>query len=205
MLIALPKYLDLETPGLKIICDGNSITAFQSHATELGKRPPFSTNGTVIHNFGVGGQNTDEMLADFYTQVEPLITKTPPTILIALELGNSIAQGKSADQAAYAFERYCKAARHEGAYVIAITAHPRINQGYPLGVPAYSAELERANQILRDNWRRFADGIVDTRTIPEFSRVRNSWTPDNTHPNIYGDVLLTDALMPVLRRIPVRP
>jgi lysophospholipase L1-like esterase len=196
------KYLDLGTPGLKIICDGNSITAGQSHATELAFREPFSTNGTVIANFGVGGQTTEQMLNDMEAQVVPLITSSPPTIVIVLEFGNSITAGASPQLAFDLLAQYCNRCRSAGAYVVACTAHPRNRQGP--GVVQFSEDIRTANQLLRDRWRGMADAIFDVRTIPELANVTREYFPDDVHPNKAADILFTNGLMPVLRRIPVR-
>jgi hypothetical protein len=206
MFLEPPRYLDLTTPGLKIIGDGNSITAGQSHITELGLREPFKSQETVIYNFGVAGQTTQQMIADFDAEVLPFITFDPPTILIALEFGNQIGANSvvqsDAQKAFDLFADYCYRARSAGAYVVACTAHPRIRIAG--NVPTYSAQLREANQLLRNGWRAFADAIFDCRTIPEFAKVNRRWCPDDVHPNRYGDILFTDGLMPVLRRIPLR-
>jgi lysophospholipase L1-like esterase len=202
MLLGITDYLDLATPGLKIICDGNSITAGQSHATELAFREPFLTNSTVIHNFGVGGQTTEQMLADMNTEVIPLITFDPPTIVIVLEFGNSITGGATPQRAFELFSEYCTRCRSAGAYVVACTAHPRNKQGS--GVVQFSDDIKTANQLLRDRWRGIADAIFDVRTIPQLANVTRQYFPDDVHPNREADILFTDGLMPVLRRIPVR-
>lgn len=188
----------------KILCDGNSITAGQSHATELATHEPFKSAQTQILNFGVSGQTTAQMLSDASSQVDPEIVPNK-TIVIALEIGNHIFFGASAREAVDTFWEYCEGRRAAGAYVVACTLHTRWQATATLPSKAqYLAELDQANTLLRQEWRGRADALFDCRTVPECTVMSSRYFPDYIHPNRALDVLFTDALMGVLRRIPAR-
>jgi hypothetical protein len=204
--LALPKYLDLSTVGA-VICDGNSITAGSRYGhtwvTEIQAMQPFATTGCLFYNFGVGGQTTTQMLSDQETQVLPLITTKPPTILIALEFGNQISSAITPTLPQDAFElyrQYCLKARRCGAYVVACTAHARLRTGDLF----YPQDLETCNQLLRDRWREFADALFDCRTIPQLSVVTADFFPDEIHPTREANILFANGLIQVLRQIPIR-
>jgi lysophospholipase L1-like esterase len=185
----------------QIICDGNSITQSvygpeTSYPRQLEDLLNRSGYGVAVLNIGVSGQATAHMLNDAVRQIDRRYDPTRPNLLIAKEGGNHIYYGATVQEAYAAFAAYCAARRNAGFQVIAIDTFPRKN-GYFPGydrVDAYAADLLEYNQLVRLNWRDFADWYFDARRLlPEFD-TRPPYMDDGVHPSIDGNARLAAVM-----------
>lgn len=154
--------------GVKICCDGNSLT--ESHGsgtpypTQLAALAPLNGLVTVV-NTGISGQTTQNMI-DSAADVEAAYDATKTNILVCMEGTNSIYNGRTAAQAASDMGNYIAArlAAQPARKIILLTCTPR-----QLGVSdadnaVQNAIIDAYNVILRSNYLAYgAKLLVDLR------------------------------------------
>lgn len=149
----------------EIVFDGNSLLA-----TEYGEATWVTMVVDSLHaplvttaNIGVGGQTTAQMLSDVRHQTDPLFTTGEPDVYVAWEVTNDLYFGASADSAYARIVTLCQGQRESGWRVVVMTPMPRGNAVDP-------ADWEARRQIvltrMRQNWKSFADQIVDIAADP---------------------------------------
>lgn len=146
----------------RIVGDGNSLTAdnFATIGT-VGWMEQLQTNlaGTWTYtNKGVNSQKTTDMIADAATDIDPLYSAdNAANILVVWEVTNhlKLSPGATATEAYDALVSYCQARKAVGWKVIVITVLPRENDS------TFNTKRESVNAWIRENWRSFADAIVD--------------------------------------------
>jgi hypothetical protein len=186
----------------RIICDGNSLTAgsfggggnypnvLQSifGARNLGR--------FEVTNLGIGGQTTDDMITRYPTYALPAYSSTQNNIIVAWELSNQwLSTTTTGDSLAVAVAKcrdavnrmwdYCEMARTAGFTVIVATATYRTYSGYAATCASKAigdAGIDQLNSYVRNEWRDYADYLVDICAHPMFS---NSADTSNTY--IYSD------------------
>jgi hypothetical protein len=189
-----------------IVCDGNSITAsVQSGATwpaQLKSSAPFSDIGCTVLNIAVGGQTTPQMNVDAAQQIDAIYDGNKNCVLIAWEIGNDLYFGATVEMACANFKKYCSDRRSIGWRVVAITVADRLHlSGTPGGDTGvqYTAKVLAANDWLRNNWRNFADALVDSRKVPALTNASNpSFFPDGIHPTGAALTGLVEQIKPAL-------
>ena len=202
----MSNYLDLR--GIKIVCDGNSITA------GIGETPwpdqlKFMLSKVGINcdfvNVAVSGQTTIDMVTRAPTFVDSAYDKTRDNILIAKEGGNHILLlNVTAQQAYQSFRDYCIHRRSLGFYVVVLDSFKRSDTpGWGTNT-AFEARLVEYNFLLRQNWRDFADAYVDVRKLCPQIEPLNQYMPDGLHPSGAGQALIAAGLISVLKKIPKR-
>ena len=159
-----------------LVCDGNSLTAGQgasnpattSYPARLDADAAFST--VTTYNLGVGAQETQDMIDDAASQVDPLYNGAVDNILVAWEVGNDIFYNGSVSGAITRFWSYCDARRAVGFKVIIINCPPR-DQATDFGDTSgqYNTKLQSANSQLADEWMSHADGYVDLAADSRFA------------------------------------
>jgi hypothetical protein len=207
-------FIDLNDPNLVVLFDGNSINAVRNDvpdsyapSLELALREPFLSNRTRIINTAVPGQTTAAMTARAPLVLDPHISHLYTTILCPLEIGNTLYAGATAAEAVRQYSQNSQERRWLGADLVSSTLHARSGPEPTLGgdsLAVYQAKIEEANQLLRENWRGFADALYDCRIVPELTIVTPQYFPDDIHPNRAADALYTDGLIKTLQRIPKR-
>jgi len=151
-----------------LVCDGNSLTqgtgasnpATTSYPALLDADAAFST--VTTYNLGVAAQETQDMIDDAASQVDPLYNGAVDNILVAWEVGNDIFYNGSVSGALSRFWSYCDARRAVGFKVIVINCPPR-DQSTDFGDNSaqFNTKLESANTQLAAEWMSHADGFVD--------------------------------------------
>ena len=194
-----------------LVTDGNSITAESresdgsqnplTYPAQLLQLPSISPLNLTLRNTAVGGQSTDAMISRAATFVDPYYVPGK-SVLVAWEFTNQLFNNSSATSAYNKFAQYCQARKNVGWKIVVVTALSRNRKPGWGSITEYNVQLEIANQLLRDNWRQFADQIVDVRQIPQLEPVQSAYMPDGTHPNALGHSFFVKALAPTLLRIP---
>lgn len=160
--------------GVKLVCDGNSITAGgQDGAQSVGgvcgwlkrNQEPFSAQAYA--NVAIGGQDTDAMISSA-TDVDGAFDAAKTCVLFAQELTNQI--GIGAHTATNAVQRLidflaARRAAHPWAAIVVATAPPVwLGDQYTQGqTDAFNATCDEANALLRSRYREAADALIETR------------------------------------------
>lgn len=180
--------------------DGNSQTEGQgghsypaSLATLLGK---------AVTNYGVGGQNTTQMLSDAVSQVFNNFAAGVPNILCVGEVRNQISNNAdttiTARQAVDLLWQYCDLARSTAAgagkelYIVVWNILPTVFTTWPLGLVELNRRFDAANILLAAEWRAHANSFVNVRSEPALavSSLANTYWIDGVHLTAVGDALV---------------
>lgn len=208
----------LKTPDLfanaVIVCDGNSLTyghqasnpATTSYPARLQQAVPFSTNGTVVTNKGVNGQETQDMIDDAAADIDPLYNASVKSIVVAWEVGNDIYYNGDATAAYNRFVEYCQDRQAAGWKVIAVTVPYRDHSDCCGGVTpagdndaAYTAKRLSVNASIVANWATFADGLADIADNANLSSYNTTYfSADRIHLTDAGYQLVADLILPVI-------
>ncbi len=191
-----------------IICDGNSITDYTAPLTtnHFSWQPwPMwlqrMTAGYVV-NVAVAATNIDHCDDRAPVTIDPLIGLTPETWLIIFEGTNHLQSTAGDALATYAAHvKYCNARRAAGVDRIFIgTIISRNTSQYT------EAQRLQFNDLIRQNYHTFADGVIDFAAIAEMGGAL-SWQDeryfyDGVHPTDIGSQLLAQRALADLRPIP---
>lgn len=189
----LMRYRSPKFKRFQFVLDGNSLTAGQ------GATVPFVTSypGVLktqlaakgvptrdVHDRGLGGQTTQQMIDGFNTRVLPFFDSFYlRNYLVFFEVRNSTTNGQTASQILSQYQTYSALGRAAGFYVVACTAPPTDGDAVGQGVAG------AANALIRANWRSFADAFIDLELVPQFTPAGNL-----ANPTYFSDgVHLTDA------------
>lgn len=218
--IAPSRFIDLNNAN--IVCDGNSLTAIlgqpvagatsyygdidDPYPVQLEAQLKLSYSGITIKNYGIGGQNMSNMIADAPTQIDPLIQAARPNILICWEITNSINSSSTTTTVAYNREvQYCSARKAAGwNAVVTMTALRREGSLGGQTIANFNTRLNTVNASMRANSSTFADALFDVAAIPEFATINSTYFLDLIHLNQAGHKRLVAGLIPVLKRLPIR-
>jgi hypothetical protein len=152
------------------IFDGNSLTSGMGgtpYPTQLLTTAPFSSNGSVFYNKGVGAQQTSQMISDAVSDIDVNYSNLVHCFVIANEIGNDIYYNGNVRNAVNSFWNYCDARRLVGFKVGVITLQDRSYSNYGVSTVAGDNELQfrtkiiLANTYLRDEYLSHADFLID--------------------------------------------
>jgi lysophospholipase L1-like esterase len=189
----LMRYFAPKQQRLQVVVDGNSLTAGQG-ASVAGVtsypgvlRASLAAQGIPtrdVHDRGLGGASTQDMIDGFATRVEPFFDAFfSRNALVFFEVRNSTVDGQTAAQILAQYQEYAELGRAAGFWVVACTAPPTDGDAVGQGVAG------AANTLIRANWESFADAFIDLELVPEFTPAGNI-----ANPTYYSDgVHLTDA------------
>lgn len=198
-----------------IVFDGNSMTeaGYVAYVVE------YLGAGYDSLNFGVSGQDTEEMAADAATQIDPLFVAGEVDILVAWEMTNDMAlYATPGSTALAAFRAYCSARKAAGWTVVILDILPRndgtnfeadrlnINATLRLDFPTPSALGDRVYRASGST--TWADVLVDVASIAELSDITDlTYYSDQVHPTVLGyHLVAADAANGVLEALePVVP
>lgn len=183
----------LNLTNAEIIADGNSYTqgnGYTPYSTVIMTLSPFSSNGSTMANFGVGGQTTIEMLADQSSQILSRYTSGHANIILFQEGGNDLYFNGDVTSAFDNIKTYCLNARTVG-YKIIISTLIHRDQTTSFGdTPTeYNDKIDSLNaDLIADS--SFYDGIIR----PDLESIFNTYTSggydaDKVHPNQTGQNL----------------
>jgi hypothetical protein len=180
------------------VFDGNSLTAggypdyVHRHFTDSGVN-------IKMFNFGVGGQQTTQMMADSSMQVDTQWVAKKNNLLVAWEIGNDIYYNKDVPAACERFKQYClerkRIAKKNGhsLKIIVLTCTPRINVD--------DALIQEANAWQLANWRSYADGIIDLRTEPRLANITPEYYYDGIHYTDAGNKLVAKLVFDKIKTL----
>lgn len=192
-----PKLSEL---NLNIVCDGDSWTYGDTWLTTLNNYVKAHALSSVITGFGVNGQTIEQMIADFSTQIAPMIDRLKANVLIYMEDVNAIYGGtaQTAMQTRDSLLNYASLAKTAGFdYVILMTQpHPRLFDGVYT-----TASVTPTKNIIHDDFielMRITSGDFDVQIIFKdhtqlggpTEQEKNSYWLDSLHPNQSGYNLL---------------
>ena len=178
-----------------IVADGNSNVINSGAGTDGGS--PFTVylmehlaehlniDTVTMQNIGVGGQTTVAMLADFESQVVPLVDESKRNLLLMWELGNDIYINGNVESAYGRALQYCQQAKEAGYVTIIGTCPHRYYSGNTTAgdsLSAYNTKLDEINALIRVNSSEFG-GIADIASDWRFLDPGNTiyYRPDGVH------------------------
>lgn len=172
--------------------DGNS------HFADNGYTPPSerlpSLWGLTEHNFGVGGQTTQQMSADAAAQVDAILSGSKMNVLCVQEIYNDIrVNNLTPQQGVDNLETYCNARRSAGWDIILI-ANLRDVVGNRWGSGGFTEGfVEDVNALLAAQYSGFADALVDLTSVESFNDCfdRTVFRDDGVHLNEFGRAVET--------------
>lgn len=154
------------TPQIRIICDGNSLTFGSGKSSDL-KAYPFQLitllgnpqTYEAVYNLGIASQTTSQIVAQFPNiQAHLKDNSKSKNIYVAWECTNQLANGGTVNDCYNTYVTLCGLARSAGFYVVAMTVLPRNNAGTPV---TFEADRQSLNTLIRSNYATFSDAIVD--------------------------------------------
>lgn len=162
-----------QSPVTQIIVDGNSLTTYggtgggdPSH--RMVKRTLYTLSASnkypVTLNYGIGGQNTSAMSADFATQIVPKLNSLcTNNFYIPWEITNDFRTNGNTTNAINNYWTLCDTARAAGFKVVAMTLVARDFTGNGAGLTEtnYNLGMNTINQAIRADWALHADYLCD--------------------------------------------
>lgn len=192
-----------EAEGL-IVFDGDSLTegfmlpSGQDYPSQAMTQLP----GWLAYvNFGLSGQTWPDLLADVRREVDPLYSAHRRLNLVAVWAGtNDVAYGFTAQQMYGHARSYCEGRRQRGFAVVILTMYPLCPHDLD---DRYDATRREYNELLREHWREFADGLVDVafdaRIGDPSGPERSRYFIDAVHLNADGYAVIADCVVHTLR------
>lgn len=158
---------------IQVVVDGNSLTQGQGASVPSVTSYPGVLRAALnsrgiptrdLHDRGLGGQTTEQMLAGFPTRVAPFYDPFFRfNVLVWFEIRNSSVAGRTPSEIIATHQAYSAAARAAGFLSVVCTAPPTDGDAVGHGTPG------AVNAWLRANWQTIADGFVDLELVPEYT------------------------------------
>jgi lysophospholipase L1-like esterase len=208
------KQLAIKAKGLipfqiKIIFDGDSITQGANTTTGFANSNVMavtsnmdypaqlyrkSTRFAQCRNFGISAQKITDMMADFNTEIAPLINTTlfSKNVLVCWGGTNDIATGTSGGLTTFNnVKSYCLNARSFGFKVVVCNMIARTGL-FSGGLTTGSFATEQAifNSNIASDWATFADAFVDVNGL----NLQSTTGWDGVHPADAGYTLAANAI-----------
>lgn len=188
-----------------IVFDGNSLTnrgTPPEYPTLLMELPPWASNGATFSNQGSAGQTTGDMLSDVVATIDPLYASNAgkPRILVCWEIGNDLEENTDAMACYNRMVQYCTDRQAVGWKVVLVVDNYRqttgqANAGTGDSWATYNAKGTQIANLMRANWKDYADVLVDFRDDPEFTDVTNtSFFLDGCHHTVLGKQIIAQRI-----------
>ena len=121
-------------------------------------------------------------------------------LCLVLAGGGDFLDGADPASVYESLKTYCAARRAAGFEVIVLTVLPRSTPS------TFEAARTAYNQLLRDNWPAFADGLADIAADPRIGDAldnldRQYYGADATHPNMAGYTVMAGVTAPVINSL----
>ena len=198
-----------------IVADGNSNTINSGAGTDSGS--PYTVflmehlaehvdiNTVTMHNIGVGGQTTVNMLADFESQVEPLYDSDVKNLMLMWEIGNDLYLSGNVETVYNRTLSYCQNAAALGFYVIVATCPTRIystNTTAGDTLEQYNAKIEEVNSLIRENIQSFGT-LADIAADWRFRDPSNTtyFQPDGIHFSEEGRRAIAEIFSNAMKKV----
>lgn len=187
---------------INLVMDGNSLTA-SGYFPQLVYTDLVSLGYTVMmQNYGVGGQTTEQMLADDRTVDIAENLNAYKNIIHVWEGSNELYFNATAITTYNNIVTYCKRRRAAGFQVIVGTLTPRI---FTLTPVTQEADRLAVNANIRSNWRSFADGISDMGADPIVGNydycLNTAYFADGVHYTAAGYTIVADIVSKAIRKL----
>jgi lysophospholipase L1-like esterase len=175
----------------RVVFDGDSLTAGSGATDPYPAQFRRMWGGTLSWcNFGVGGQRIRDMLADAERQVDPLYNPAFGRCVVVVWGGtNDVALWRHFPEVVFADIRaYCQGRKDRGFTVVVLTMLPRSDAS---ALPTTEGARQQLNDLLRTNWKEFADALVDVAADPKLGAPgaelnQEYYQPDRVHLNDSG-------------------
>lgn len=178
-----------------IVADGNSNVINSGAGTDGGS--PFTVylmdhlaehldiTTVSMHNIGVGGQTTEDMLSDFESEVASLIEHSKKNLLIMFELGNDVYYDGDVEACYDRALLYCQQAKEAGYKTIIGTCPIRYYSGNTSAgdnLTTYNEKIQTLNQQIKLNSSAFGN-VADIAADWRFQDPANTtyYRPDGVH------------------------
>lgn len=213
---------EIDLNNAVICCHGNSLTAGQGGTpfpAQLQLLAPFDSNGAIVTNRGIGGQDTDDMIANAPSTVDILIDNSVTNILVAWEIRNQfVVEQDTVSNTVDLFVDYCNQRISAGwDYIVVLSVMPSWTAEYKgsttiVGYENLDQDRLDANIILREYtsppWNKLCDvGAIDGISVlgdnEQAGYVFSSTRPtasangnfvDGTHMSTQGYSMIADAV-----------
>ena len=190
-------------PGV-VVWDGGSIIA--GYGAKAGFKFPTQTLALVPHACRSHMVYTqDALIAD-------MIAKAPGEVdaqyrrdadlnlCLVLAGGGDLRLGADPKKVYRSLETFCVGRRAAGFKVIVLTVLPRSHPA------TFEASREAYNELVRDTWPQFADGLADIAADPRIGAAfanldRQYYRSDATHPNDAGCAVMAAVTAPVINNL----
>lgn len=204
--------------GIAMTADGNSLTELTPRWTlKIVTRAPLTTAGiTTVTNLGIGGQTTTDMLTN-RTDVANAYVWGKNNILIAWEFYNAILKNAALTPQGAVDElmNYCTLVKADRPWRIAVATAVPGKYWYSTvqaDTDAHNAKLDQANALLRQQYRRAADHLIELRVAGSPFNLANYnfatftasglYSGDNVHFTDAGSVAVADLMAAGLAKMP---
>lgn len=188
---------------IRVICDGDSITAGTGSALGLGW--PKQTELLVgkrylVFNIGVSGQTVVQMEAKAANQIDTEFGAFPQGDVVIAFGGSNDMEVPGNQVAAYtAYKTYCTNRKAAGYKVIAVTVLPRTSPGNPAN---YEVDRQAFNLSIRTEpsppWDVIADVGNDANMGQAGQQSGVNYSGDNLHPGNLGYVIISTYMRDAL-------
>lgn len=188
----------ISATDLNIVFDGDSLT-FGIGATSSQDYPDYikdkiesSFNTFTFNSFGVSGQNTQDMIADAVTQIDPLVNVSKYNLLVGWEDVNAILNdSRTAQQNFDDFQSYYATRRAAGFdYLVHVVGYyPRLKLNDTYNQPTWNDTLfdiqeeyrELCRNAVNPNWDILVDLTINPVLGGQRAQYVNNFFFDSVH------------------------
>ena len=216
------------SPALQVVCHGDSLTwganasAGQREPGALLEQSPDPSSAATypaalarllgpawrVRSVGTGGWPLDALSGEAPRKIDPLFDPSlKANVLIVFGGTNDLGGHREAIETAYGrLKGYCRARKAAHPWRILVVTPPVA--AYPKVYPAdFDAKMIRYDGLIRQNWRAFADGIVDLQADDRLGMAGAERNPaffdahDFTHLTDAGYALVAQKAADAVRRL----
>lgn len=191
-----------------VICIGNSLTlgaagnlTGKSYPTLLSETQKAISKNWEIHNKGVNGAGTQELLGRFDWEVKPLIDLSKNNIAIFWEGTNDLYYGRTPQQALDNYKTYTDLLKTNGVQkIVWLNTIPRGDFMQSGGtIEEYNSRLDQLNVLIYNN-RSYVDYFIDVRSTNQLVDYNDTqyFSTDKIHLVTGGYQVIVNLLLPIL-------
>lgn len=194
-----------------VVCDGNSLTQ-GGYGSPVSNYPDilaftsfFRSKSIQVVNFGVGGQQTSQMITDAAAQIDVLLTPAHENILVFWEVGNDLFYNNNVTGAINRAKDYLLARKTAGWKTVVLTCPPRdltITGSSGAFNTEWNAKTLEANIELRALSSTYMDALCDVALDSRLSTVNFTYFhTDGIHLIGAGNTVVADLVSETIQSI----
>lgn len=194
-----------------VVCDGNSLTQ-GGYGSPVSNYPDimafttlFRNKSMQVVNFGVGGQQTSQMITDAAAQIDILLSDAHENILVFWEVGNDLFYNQDVTAAINRAKDYLLARKTAGWKTVVLTCPPRdltITGSSGAFNTEWNANALLANEELRDLSSTYMDALCDVALDSRLSTVNFTYYhTDGIHFISAGNTVVADLVSQTIQTI----